>query len=406
MVYKLKFIEIGTKIPKLLSFVILLNLIIVILPILGALHGFEINVLFDNQSMGLRKKIDMALDLAMKRYDGQKIWLIYSIDSFCIFDEAPENEKFIQSGIILEQLIYNKVNQEHKKTNNIRKFEQETSLVQDKLTRNTSIKQMLPDQRKGKLAVILDYSLESGNPCLYQVQLQSMSQAFFQDNRTIFWLGDEPSETSLSWLIYQFHVTQHTKLKQQIIEAISAHVSNQPVVEFLKQVAFGDGSLSLKIEAIRWLGQHHSMESIQLLTFLAIKNKDIVLRKKAIFALSQIDDKTAKNVVSTLARKEENLEVRQEAIFWLSQIADDDALKTLNEILTSDKNLAIKEYAIFAISQLPESKAIPILLQAARNNPDAQIRKKAKFWLTRTRNQRMMDFFIDLVEQKDGVGSN
>jgi len=374
MLTNLTFLLYKIKTLKYLYSLVVLKLIFLIIPGSGIIYGFEINKLFQGHNIELIKKVTISIDLALKKYDGQKIWLIYSIDSFCSIrnvESVPVVSN--QETIILDQLLPGKLRY---------------------------------GETGEQMAIILDYSLESGNPCLYNIYLHNMNQPIELENRPIFWLEEEILSNSIDWLRCQFHRARYPKLKQQIITAVGAHHAIPSVVDFLEQVVLGNHSIALKIVAIHWLGQHDSVQSIGLLTFLAVKQQNILLRKKAIFALSQINDKTAKNVVTALASRGKNMEVRQEAIFWLSQIADDDALNTMNKILDGNDALQIKVYTVFAISQFPYSKAAPALNRIARSNPDAQVRKKARFWLERTRDHRIMDFVRELSREDERRGSN
>lgn len=377
-----------------------------------SLYSNEIDRTLFRSDLRLTTKVTMALDLAMKKYDGQKIWLIYTIDCQRKISEGQIKPVQFNGVMTIEQIISGEtyIQSNHSSENN--KLKQNVLVSPEQFNQiplNDKIQLLSNDQKKSahsSLAIILDYSLESGNPCLYHIYFQRMDKPFFTDERPIFWLGTEISTHSYEWLVLQFHKTRYLKLKQEIISVIGVHNCTELVVEFLKQIVLNNSYQSLKEEAIYWLGQHQSIENIRFLAFLAIKQKNVPLRKKAIFALSQIKDKKARAIVATLARKEKKPEVRQEAIFWLSQIADDEALNTLNEILTNDKDSVMRDYTIFAISQLPASKSTPILYRIARTNPDVQIRNKAKFWLDRSKNQRMMDFFMDLVDEDNRCGSN
>lgn len=404
MFNNLWFLQFGNKNAKFLFQVVIVKLIIVSIPVLGNSYSFEINRLFNDCQLGLTKKIDLTLDLALKKYDGKKIWLIYSIDSFNSLNNSPKYRKSLPENINLTQLIYGK--DVH---NDLSLKNQANSSTNRKLSQawtGHKLERLMDRDNAEKLAIILDYSLESGNPCLYQVYAQNMNQTFVEEERPIFWLGENISSASINWLRYQFNTTDYPKLKQQIIAAIGAHQSTRPAVEFLKQVIFSNCSLPVKIEGLYSLGKQNSIESIRLLTYLTVKPKSILLRKKAIFALSQVNDKTAKNVITTLASKGKNQEVRQEAIFWLSQIADEEALTTLNKILATEENSTIKNYTLFAISQLPEKKSIPILFHIAQTNPDNKIRNKAKFWLDRTKEHRIMNLIKELGQEENPGGSN
>ncbi len=385
---------------------------VVVFSVSSCLYSNEIDKTLFRSDLKLTTKVNMALDLAMKKYDGQKIWLIYTIDCQRKIDDGQFKTVLIKDLMTLEQIISGGTYIQSNYLNENKKLQQTVFVSTENLNQillDDKIQLQSNDQKKSaysRLAIILDYSLESGNPYLYHIYLQRMDKPFFTDERPIFWLGREISAHSFEWLVLQFHKARYLKLKQEIISAIGIQDCTELIVEFMRQIVLNNSFQSLKEEAIYWLGQHNSIENIRFLAFLAIKQTNIQIRKKALFALSQIKDKMARTVVSTLAKKEKNQEIRQEAIFWLSQIADDDALDTLNEILTDDKNSAMKDYTVFAISQMPTRKATPILYRIARSNHDAQVRNKAKFWLDRAKNQRMMDFFIDLVEEENRYGSN
>ena len=333
----------------------------------------EINKLRAIQNSRLPGRVSFALDLALKKYDGEKVWLIYSIESI---HSAKSNEKIAPSGkskIPLAQLIYGK-------------------------------NQNMSDHFK--LAIILDYSLESGHPYLYHVFIQNINQAFLNEDRPVFWLGKEAAMTSLDWLEKQFDKTSYLKLKQEIIKAADMHDCSAQVVEFQKSIILGKNPASLKNEAITILGKHNTPGSFRILAYLACKHKNIQIRKKAISALSELNNSHAFDVISFLARREKSREVRQAAIFWLSQQRNERATVVLEAILQSETDLNIKEYALFSISQLPEGKSAPILNRFVQTSPDSRIRKKALFWLDQTKDQRMFDFFLDLANKNIQNQSN
>jgi len=357
------------KMRKILNLFFLWTLGVIINTIWGASYSSEINKLFADPNLKLPTKIDFALKMALKKYDGQKIWLIYSIEN--LYDTTDESgmtqQHFRNKELPLDQLIFGKEN------------------IYD----------------EGSLAIILDYSLESGSPCLFQIYTQRTTRPFLKDMRPIFWLGEENSSVSLNWLVNQFYQKKYVNLKTQIIKATGIHNCSEKVVDFQKRIIMGDYPLSLKNEAINCLSQHNSIISIKLLAQLAIKENDIWLRKKAIFALSQIKNGKAQSIISKLAKKDRNIEIRREAIFWLSQIGNEEAIHVLSEIVLNETDPSTKEYTIFAISQLPEDKAKPLLTHIAQTTSFSRIRKKAIFWLGKTRDQRMMDFFLDLINEQE-----
>lgn len=378
----------------------------------SCLSSNEIDRSLFHSDLKCTAKINLALDLAMKKYDGQKIWVIYTVGCTNKIGDRQIESVWNKDVMTLEQIIWGesyaqsydlRENEKLKKKPLVYPENFHQAPTNDEILLHSNNQEQL---NHSNLAIILDYSLESGTPCLYHIYFQTMNRPFPKDERPIIWLGREIPVYSFEWMVLQFHKTKYPQLKQELISAIGIQDCTERIVEFMKQIVLNNYDASLKEEAIYWLGQHSSIENIRFLAFLAIKHTNIQIRKKAIFALSQIKDDKAQSIVSTLARKEKNQEVRQEAIFWLSQIADEEALKTLNEILTEDKNAGMKAYTVFAISQLPASKSTPILHRIAHYNPDVQVRNKAKFWLDRTKNKRMMDFFMELVDEENRRGSN
>jgi HEAT repeat protein len=351
---------------NLLVFVLWISIFtIFLLPDLLYSNGFI--KLFSDQNLSLSTKFQYALKLAIKKYDGRKIWLIYYTDS---------------------------IRKQIKTSANIFTYKDSISYL---------TKQDFPD--KNSQLLILDYSLESGRPLLYKIY-HNDTNAIEIEKRPTFWLGKANSAESLAWLLKNFHETKNSKLKLDIVKAVGWHNCTSKVVSFQKKILFSDASVSLKKEAILALSHHNSTESIKILSYLAVKLKDTKLRKQAIFSLSQIKNEKSQAVIMALAKKDRVKEIRQEAIFWLSQIANEEAIEVLKNIVDSSSDQSIREYTIFAISQLPERQAAPILTRIAQVNPDLQIREKANFWLSRTREQRTLQFLRDIFYHGIEEGSN
>lgn len=391
---------------KLAYFIFVINVITSIVFGYKSCYCNEIDNVFADTNLTLATRINFTLKMALRKYDGEKIWIIYSIEKASSINTPDKQREIGQNGQNFKPNIPGN-------NKNLRSEATINGLIPTPLTKlsTSDIREGQPTIKLGelsthKISVILDYSLESGNPCLYQVFIHQMEQPFDLEVRPTFWLGEGTPICSINWLQDQFAKTKSAKLKQQIIAAIGVHKTSTAVVNFQKHIILGNNSSKLKNEAIGWLGKHNSAESIKLLTLLAVKQKDIQLRKKAICALSQVHNQYAHSVVIDLALKDKNQEIREEAIFWLSQIAEDYSLKTLNEIMTTEDNPEIKDCVVFAISQLPESKANTLLQRIAQSDPDAKVRNKARFWLNQRREQRLMDFFNELNAADKRRGSN
>jgi len=156
--------------------------------------GLEIHSYFANSKLKLNGKISLALDLALTKYSDQQIWIIYAIDSDPYLERMFLSWQRAEPLIIPQSLIRQQSG-----------YDKETSLLEAiRQSQGASPGSLSPAQqhRDGgvslekagqfiplKLAVVLDYSLEFGQPRLRQVVLQLLDQPFWSPARPIFWLG-------------------------------------------------------------------------------------------------------------------------------------------------------------------------------------------------------------------------
>lgn len=396
-----------------LSFYLILRFLIALLP--HSSCASEIDRPIINQKNSFQSVIDFALDLALKKYDGQKVWLIYSIESTHSLKVHLKPKATDKAKTTLKQIIFGKdISHQgiHFASREKETYENVIYYIPYKYENLSKINQPGVRNRNqqnnsdSELAIILDYSFESGNPCLYHISSQKMDQPFRYESRPVFWLGNAFDEASFFWLKSQFQQTKYLKLRREIISTMETHDYSSEVAKFQRQIIFGNYSPALKDDGIEWLGHHDSLENIKILTYFALKAENNHFRKKAIFALSQIKNSKAFDIIAALAKKEKNRGIRQTAIFWLSQNDDEDSIGILEEILEEEKDKKIKEHILFAISHLPEGKSAPILSRIAKTSSEPQLRNKAMFWLNQTKEQRMFNFFLDLSNEEKSSGSN
>ncbi|MCI0495787.1 HEAT repeat domain-containing protein [candidate division KSB1 bacterium] len=367
----------------------------------------EINKVFADPNLDLATRINFALKLASRKFDGKKIWLVYTISTSKIeFEQATASELSESNNISLYQILFeDKQNFVNKAKASALINDQKMQILPKTASRDFNNTSKKNDVNRAfdaaQLAIILDYSLESGRPCLYQVYVQNLSKSFDQEIRPMFWLGQASSDQSVEWLSFQFYQSSQEKFKQQAIRTIGSHDCKEKIVEFSKNVLHGKQSLPLKAEAISLAGKSNTANGLQLLISTAIRSNNTLLRKKALFALSQLSNDKAQLVIATIAKKEKNIEVRKEAIFWLAQVANSKSVKILNDIMQNETDHGIREYTLFAISQLPGSQSKPLLTTVALNDPMWRIRKKARLILKHSEDERFMNFFDELVRSSD-----
>jgi HEAT repeat protein len=102
-----------------------------------------------------------------------------------------------------------------------------------------------------------------------------------------------------------------------------------------------------------------------------------------------------------LAKKEKDPKIRKEAIFWLGQKASEESIKTLRDVVNdTDEDTKVKGSAVFAISQLPSEKSVPMLIDIARKNKNPKVQKQAIFWLGQKDDEAALKFFEEILLKK------
>lgn len=90
--------------------------------------------------------------------------------------------------------------------------------------------------------------------------------------------------------------------------------------------------------------------------------------------------------------------VRKNALFWVGQEAAEAATEGLSEVaLADEEEQEVREAAIFALSQRPANQAITSLIEIARSAEQAESRRTAMFWLAQSEDERVVDFFEEVL---------
>lgn len=342
-----------------------ISILIIIVTFFGFISGkvkaTEVIDFVQAPQLSFEDRIEAALRLALKKYDGKEIWVAYSIDSLIQLDSRAN-------------------------------LNQEASVFS--LLRQS----MLIDSVRHRYLILLDYSLESGYPYLHQVHINQVPHDVVYHRRPVVWLGKQKGRYSLIWLKKQFCKSRYELLSKQIVNSIGLHTQAQEVIDFNRAILFSQFPDALKYEAINGLGRHHTLPSIRVLIKILNESPSVNIQKRAISVLSQMKDKRARKIVYALAKRGKNPVLRKEAIFWLSHMATEEAIDVLNYIVVKETDVSLKEYAIFAIGQLPGGQGNAILCHIANNNSNPRMREKAKFWMGQSQDHRLFQLLNDLSE--------
>jgi len=94
----------------------------------------------------------------------------------------------------------------------------------------------------------------------------------------------------------------------------------------------------------------------------------------------------------------EDIELRKKALFWAGQSGV--AIPEFAQLYDKMGDTEMKEQIIFVLSQRQSDKAaIDKLFDIAKNDKDPDLRKKAIFWLGQSRDPRVQQFLMDLINR-------
>jgi HEAT repeat protein len=215
--------------------------------------------------------------------------------------------------------------------------------------------------------------------------------------QAVFWLSQVPGSTGLLEEILKGNGDENIKEKA----LFSLSQQNEPrAQQVLRDFALRQSeNPDLREKAIFWLGQRSGTENTQFLRNLFGQIKDEDLREKILFSLSQ--QRGAGNeqwLMNVAVDSKEDIELRKKALFWAGQSGV--AISELSALYNRMGDAEMKEAIIFGLSQRQSDRAaIDKLFDIAKNEKDGELRKKAIFWLGQSRDPRVQQFLIDLINK-------
>src|SRR5437870_8521985 len=215
--------------------------------------------------------------------------------------------------------------------------------------------------------------------------------------QAVFWLSQVPGSTPLLEGILQGNGDENIKEKA----LFSLSQQNDPrAQQALREFATHESASSdLREKAIFWLGQRRSTENTEFLRNLYSRLTNQDLKEKVLFSLSQ--QRGAGNeqwLMDIAVNPKEDIELRKKALFWAGQSGV--AIPAFASLYDRMGETEMKEQIIFVLSQRQSDKAaIDKLFDIAKNEKDSDLRKKAIFWLGQSRDPRVQQFLMDLINK-------
>jgi HEAT repeat protein len=215
--------------------------------------------------------------------------------------------------------------------------------------------------------------------------------------QAVFWLSQVPGSTGLLEEILKGNGDENIKEKA----LFSLSQQNEPrAQQILRDLAGRDNENSdLREKAIFWLGQRRSAENTQFLRSLYSRLTNEDLKEKILFSLSQQRGAGNEQWLMDIAlNPKEDIELRKKALFWAGQSGV--AISEMSTLYNRMNDTEMKEQIIFVLSQRQSDRAaMDKLFDIAKNEKDAELRKKAIFWLGQSRDPRVQQFLMDLINR-------
>ena len=155
-------------------------------------------------------------------------------------------------------------------------------------------------------------------------------------------------------------------------------------------------------KAVFWLGQRSSSENAQFLrdlfTRLGKTERTVDVRKGILFSLSQMrgvgNDRWLLGVAADASQP---IEVRKHAL-WTAGEAGVRAAELI-PLYDRTTERPLKEHLIWVLSESRDRAAADKLIDIAKNDRDPELRKKAIFWLGQTRDPRVQQLLLDIINK-------
>jgi HEAT repeat protein len=215
--------------------------------------------------------------------------------------------------------------------------------------------------------------------------------------QAVFWLSQVPGSTGLLEEILKGNGDE--SIKDKALFALSQQ--NEPrSQQILRDFAGRENeNADLREKAIFWLGQRHGTENTEFLRGLYSRLTNEDLKEKILFSLSQ--QKGAGNeqwLMNIAVNPKEDIELRKKALFWAGQSGV--AISEMSKLYDRMGDSEMREQIIFVLSQRQrDPAAMDKLFDIAKNEKDPELRKKAIFWLGQSRDPRVQQFLIDLINK-------
>jgi hypothetical protein len=271
---------------------------------------------------------------------------------------------------------------------------------------------------------------EPGNGSITRIEVYNLERTHEYGGLPVYWIGHVTTNDSLPFLNDLIELNQTSRVGEHGIMALALH-DDPRVGPMLEKTVEHSAVQKNRSQAVFWLGQIGGEQPF-LINLVQSEQESVEVRKQAAFAIGVGKDDNAIGALESLydsvnprevkrqiifavsinrssdsavnflirvAGTDPDREMRKQAIFWLGQKAGQKGMEALGNMVESDPDTEVQKQAVFAISRRPEDEAVPLLIKIAKTHPKGEVRKQAIFWLGQIGDQRVLDFFKEILSK-------
>ena len=218
----------------------------------------------------------------------------------------------------------------------------------------------------------------------------------------VFWLGQVNTERAATALEELLKSSTNEELRETAVQALMQQNSARGHAAVRAIAEDARASENLREKAVFWLGQQRSAANATFLRDLFDRlgsrpdGSSEAVRQKILFSLSQMRGVGNDAWLMQIAADPKNsVETRKQAIFSAGQARVGTAELVALYPKLNDREL--KGQLIWVLSEQRDAAAVDRLLDIAKRDPDPEMRKKAIFWLGQSRDPRVRQFLVDII---------
>jgi HEAT repeat protein len=197
---------------------------------------------------------------------------------------------------------------------------------------------------------------------------------------TFTWVDGVGQDDSVKFLADIAHQSQHKKVRDDAIFAISLH-QGITAIKALADMTAASNELDVREKAAFWLANQRGHDGLIVIERLAREDGDARFREKLTFDLTLSKEPAALDDLIRMAHSDASPQVRRQAQFWMANKGGKKVTDDLRQAVANDPEESVRKSAVFALSRLPEDEAATQLIAVADTSKDAAVRKQAIFWL-------------------------